>query len=96
MNEINSIFYGVEPFKFYYNKHGLFYEGQELENYDCDGNYLCNVRLNKFIIHYDRKTREPYICFNFGFLDKKQTYTFPCENFLGGFYRVIKNPIDKK
>lgn len=30
MNKINSIFYGVKPFKFYWNKHGLFYEGQEL------------------------------------------------------------------
>lgn len=80
---------------FYYNEYGLFYEGQELENYDYMGNYLGNVILNKFIIHYNKENKEPYICFNFSFKGKKKSYTFDVYDRLGITYKNFKNTIDK-
>ena len=76
--------------KFYFNEYGIFYEGQELENFDYQGNYIQNIVINKFIIHYNKKTKEPYMCFNFSRIGQKHNYTFKCEGRLGITYRYIK------
>ena len=73
--------------KFYYNEYGIFYEGQELMNYDYKGNYIQNIVINKFIILYNKKTKESYMCFNFSRVGLKKSYTFECDGRLGITYR---------
>ncbi len=93
---VNDMLFTDIQKKFFCNEYGLFYEGQELENYDYKGNYLCNVVINKFIVHYDKKTKEPYMCFNFSRVGYKQSYTFRCNGRLGITYKKLNNSIDKK
>ena len=95
MQLVKNTLLSFAPIKFYYNEYGLFYEGQELENFDYKGNYIQNVVINKFIIHYNRNTKEPYMCFNFSRVGYKQSYTFECEGRLGITYKKIENSIDK-
>lgn len=84
---VNGMLFTDIQKKFYYNEYGFFYEGQELENYDFKGNYIQNVIINKFIVHYDKKTKEPYMCFNFRPVGFKKSYTFECNNRLGITYK---------
>lgn len=72
--------------KFYINQYGVFYEGQELESYDYQGNYIQNVVINKFVIHYDR-SKKPFMSFNFSRVGQKYNMTLPCEKYLGITYR---------
>ena len=59
--------------------------------HECRGfHYIQNVVINKFIIHYNKKTKEPYMCFNFSRIGQKHNYTFKCEGRLGITYRYIK------
>lgn len=82
--------------KVYYNQYGCFYEGQELENYTYDGNYIQNVILNKFIIHYSKDRKVKYFCFNFSPVGKKKSYTFRCYNRLGVTYLDFGKVFSKK
>jgi len=47
----------------YINKR-VFYEGQILDLYDYKGSYLYKIKINKFIVHYKRNTKKPYLCVN--------------------------------
>ena len=40
MQLVKNTLLSFAPIKFYYNEYGLFYEGQELENFDYKGNYI--------------------------------------------------------
>lgn len=86
---VNDMLFTDIQRKFYCNEYGLFYEGQELENFDLHGNYIQNVIINKFIIHYNRKTKDPYMCFNFSPVGLKKSYTFECEGRLGKTYKTF-------
>lgn len=86
---VNDMLFTDTQKKFYCNEYGLFYEGEKLQNFDYHGNYIQDVIINKFIVHYNRKTKEPYMCFNFSQIGKKRSYTFECEGRLGITYKKI-------
>ena len=81
-----------EP-KFYLNEYGAFYEGQILEKYCFNGGnfksitYIEDIKLIKFIVHYDKRTREPKLYFRYGNLYNKVQYTINC-NQLGILYKI--------
>ncbi len=93
--KVTERIFSYVPTKFYLNEYGLFYEGQLLECYDYKLNYLYDVIINKFIIHYRKNTKEPYMCFNFSLLGHKQSFTFECEGRLGITYKISNKTIDK-
>ncbi len=77
--------------KFYICKYGIFYEGEELEEYvSSNGNtyYLENVILDKFIVHYN-EDKTPYLCFRYKNFRNKVTWTQNCK-VLGTYFRKIK------
>lgn len=88
-----------EP-KFYFNEYGAFYEGQILERYCfCGGNlknitYVEDIKLIKFIVHYNKKTREPELYFRLGNLYNKVQYTISC-NQLGILYKIKRRNFEK-
>lgn len=81
--------------KFYLNEFGFFYEGQTLEKYVIEKGSLKfdeYVFIKKFIVHYNKKTKEPNLYFRFGNFYNKNEYTINC-NQLGILYkkrRIIK------
>lgn len=83
-----------EP-KIYFNEFGIFYEGQILEKYCYTGGNLKNttyvedIKIIKFILHYNKITREPNLYFRCGNLYNKVQYTINC-NQLGILYKRKK------
>ena len=68
-------------------KREFYYEGLNLNRYDMHGNILDIVRINKFITHYNKKTKQPYFCVNVNDLiykTKNMTYNV---SYLGNILR---------
>ena len=67
----------------------FFYEGQILHFYETSHNTYCHdVQIEKFIRHYDRETKEPYISARIRDLDGFKTHiqTYTAKNCLGVFF----------
>ena len=73
---------------YFVNKGEFFYIGQILNYFDCHHNLLCRVEILKFIKHYHKKNKSPYICVQVRFLDGKKTHvmTFNATDFLGVYF----------
>lgn len=61
----------------------FYYEGLNLNRCDKYGNVLEVVKINKFIVHYKKKTKEPYFCVNVNDLIYKTKNTTYNVNYLG-------------
>lgn len=70
--------------KFYFNEYGFFYEGQTLEKYIIEKDEY--VYIKKFIVHYNKKTKETELYFRFGNFYNKVEHTINC-NQLGILYK---------
>lgn len=76
--------------KFYFNEYGIFYEGQELENFDYQGNYIQNVVINNLLFIIIKKLKNHICVLIYDRIGQKHNYTFKCEGRLGITYRYIK------
>ena len=76
---------------YFVNNGEFFYEGQILKYYDLHNNYLGNVKIIKFIKHYHRKTKEPYLCVKIWFYEEGKTcyQTFNAEKLGNMFTKKI-------
>lgn len=73
------------------NKGKLFYEGQKLSSYDRHGNFIENVKINKFIIRYSRNHKCKWIYVNISSLKyKTKNLTIDIDN-LEKYYREYKD-----
>lgn len=87
LQKCRCFYYGGENGEF-------FYEGQILNHYDNKNNLIGQVLLYKFIRHYHRKDKTPYVCVSIKFLNgnKNDFQTFDAEKFLGNMFTTkIKN-----
>lgn len=76
------------PYNYFVNNGEFFFEGQILRFYaDCKY-YVGNVKIEKFIKHYRKKTNEPYICVSIRNLDGCKTHitTYNAKDSLGKFF----------
>lgn len=79
---------------YFVNNGEFFYEGQILNYYDNKNNLIGQVLLHKFIRHYHRIDKTPYVCVSIKFLNgnKKDFQTFNAEMYLGTmFTSKLKN-----
>jgi len=100
-NSIKSLI--NKSYNYFINNGEFFYEGQILRFYaDCKY-YMRDVKIEKFIKHYNKKTKQPFICVRIRELDGCKTHvmTYNAKNSLGKFF-TSKNldffifSIDKK
>ena len=78
----------TEETKIYINHHGIFFEGEILDEYDRYGCYLGKIQLKKFIVHYkDKKIPKLYFCMSK--LEKTQNFTLSAD-LLGFYYKIPK------
>lgn len=68
-------------------KREFYYEGLNLKRYDMHGNFLDIVKINKFILHYHKKTRQPYFCVNVNDLNYKTKNITYNVSYLGNILR---------
>lgn len=69
-DKIKKTYYIDETKEFYY-------EGLNLVRYDMHNMPIDMVVINKFFIHYNKKTKEPYICVNVNSLEyKTKNFTY--------------------
>lgn len=79
---------------YFVNNGEFFYEGQILNHYDNKNNLIGQVLLYKFIRHYHRIDKTPYVCASIKFLNgnKNDFQTFNAEMYLGIMFTTkIKN-----
>lgn len=77
-----------ENYSYFVNNGEFFYIGQILRFYDDRKNYVMDVQILKFIKHYHKKNKVPYICVSIQFLDGYKTHkmTYNAEKSLGVFF----------
>lgn len=77
-----------DKYRYFVNNGEFFFEGQILNYYDYQNNYIGQVLLYKFIKHYHRIDKTPYICVSIKFLNgnKNDFQTFDAEEFLGNIF----------
>lgn len=81
-------------YRYFVNNGEFFFEGQILNYYDYRNNYLGQVLLYKFIRHYHRVDKSPYVCASIKFLNgnKNDFQTFDAEKYLGDMFTTkLKN-----
>lgn len=61
-------------YRYFVNKGEFFYEGQILHYFDIHLCYLGDVQIIKFIKHYHRVDKTPYLCVRIKFLDGCKTH----------------------
>ena len=73
---------------YFVNNGEFFYEGQILNYYGRHNIYFGQVLLFKFIKHYHRVDKTPYICASIKFLDGKKNHfqTFNAKEYLGSMF----------
>jgi len=83
--KIGGISINTTKYCYFVNKGEFFYENQILFWYDRHNNLLGEAQILKFIKHYHRKNKMPYVCVNIKFLNgtKNKTQTFNAEDSLG-------------
>ena len=80
----------TEKTKIFINQYGIFYEGQILDNYDRNGEYLEQIQLKKFFIHYkkiNKSVKIPKLYFSMSKINKTLNFTLSAE-LLGIYYKV--------
>ena len=79
--------FSIAKYKYCYfvNNGEFFYEGQILNHYDIRNNLVGQVLPYKFIRHYHRAYKTPYVCASIKFLNgnKNDFQTFNAEKYLG-------------
>lgn len=80
----------TEDTKIFINKYGIFYESQILDSFDRYNHFLGQIKLKKFIVHYqkiNKFTRIPKLYFNMSYLDNTLNFTLPTTS-LGTYYKI--------